>query len=500
MQHAKHKRGFVDPLIFVVALLPVYLADLGIDAFHAVRAEEVDEFDYEAEVARIALAKFNEDETRIAAAEQAWHDLNEATDLHAKLLKSFDDPEKDEGWYLTGHGYGVITYPDDIFTEIEEHYRNATKESKNQAIKDVERQREMAVEAVQSFEKLGITKLMQRVAEADASYMELLDAEGNLTASVLASDHRTLCRGLNAAKVYARQRGDWDGYVEYHRLSLALSRHWMQQADTLAWLTGVAMRSVSKGDLRNQLARGVIPAPVIRELRRAEREQAHSEHVFHLIAEQHAEALEWIDLFYREGGVAYIDDPGHLINLVALLIPRRDVAERIANRYFEELGQYATLDIATRRQEKDSFADSLFARRSFMSVVLYAHVYTAIDDVSLGPRLLQSSEKVAIEQFAIDLLIAMELYKADEKGLPGSLRELVPDYLSEVPTDPYDPEGGLLRYRLLEEPDELGRNYVLYSVGSDGEDNGGHLGVDGWPGHALLKRHAGTDYIINFHD
>ncbi len=105
-----------------------------------------------------------------------------------------------------------------------------------------------------------------------------------------------------------------------------------------------------------------------------------------------------------------------------------------------------------------------------------------------------------MEQLAIDLLMAIELYRAEVGGLPGSLHDLVPHYLSEVPLDPFDPEGGLLRYRIVDEPDESGRSYLLYSVGRDGVDNGGHLGDDNWPGQALQKEHAGLDYVINHAD
>jgi len=39
--------------------------------------------------------------------------------------------------------------------------------------------------------------------------------------------------------------------------------------------------------------------------------------------------------------------------------------------------------------------------------------------------------------------------------------------VSEVPVDPLDPDGGLLRYRLTDD------GYVLYSVGQNGVDDGG---------------------------
>lgn len=62
--------------------------------------------------------------------------------------------------------------------------------------------------------------------------------------------------------------------------------------------------------------------------------------------------------------------------------------------------------------------------------------------------------------------LAVERYRLANKGaLPGKLDALVPRYLLEVPVDPYD--GQPLRFRRLE------KGYVIYSVGSDLEDNDG---------------------------
>jgi len=61
--------------------------------------------------------------------------------------------------------------------------------------------------------------------------------------------------------------------------------------------------------------------------------------------------------------------------------------------------------------------------------------------------------------------IALKRYHDRHKKFPGSLNELVPEFLSEVPIDYMD--GKPLRYRLE------GDQFVLWSVGLDGKDNGG---------------------------
>ena len=62
--------------------------------------------------------------------------------------------------------------------------------------------------------------------------------------------------------------------------------------------------------------------------------------------------------------------------------------------------------------------------------------------------------------------IAVERYRLEHKGsLPEKLDDLVPDYLSAVSFDPFD--GNALRFLKLE------RGFVVYSIGSDREDNDG---------------------------
>jgi hypothetical protein len=63
--------------------------------------------------------------------------------------------------------------------------------------------------------------------------------------------------------------------------------------------------------------------------------------------------------------------------------------------------------------------------------------------------------------------LAAERYRRAHGDWPGSLEALAPTYLPAVPADPWD--GRPLRYKRL--PDGV----VIYSVGTDGADNGGHL-------------------------
>ncbi len=63
--------------------------------------------------------------------------------------------------------------------------------------------------------------------------------------------------------------------------------------------------------------------------------------------------------------------------------------------------------------------------------------------------------------------LALRMYRDDHGHFPHTLAELVPVYLPDVPTDPFSPHADAIRYRAI------GDEFVLYSVGTNGEDDGG---------------------------
>ena len=62
-------------------------------------------------------------------------------------------------------------------------------------------------------------------------------------------------------------------------------------------------------------------------------------------------------------------------------------------------------------------------------------------------------------------LLAVKLFKMEKGRFPKSLDELVPQYLAEVPLDPFDLKP--LRYKKRQ------GKWIIYSIGPDGKDDGG---------------------------
>src|SRR5262249_9040079 len=63
------------------------------------------------------------------------------------------------------------------------------------------------------------------------------------------------------------------------------------------------------------------------------------------------------------------------------------------------------------------------------------------------------------------VMVALERYRRANKHWPGSLADLVPTYMAKVPLDPFNRSA--LHYRRLD------NGVVIYSVGPDGQDDGG---------------------------
>jgi hypothetical protein len=84
-----------------------------------------------------------------------------------------------------------------------------------------------------------------------------------------------------------------------------------------------------------------------------------------------------------------------------------------------------------------------------------------------GGRLAFACNRTQAELRCAAVALAVERYRLEHRRWPDALDALVPQYLAQVPRDPFD--GKPLRYRRLDQ------GVVVYSVGKDREDNGGNI-------------------------
>jgi hypothetical protein len=103
--------------------------------------------------------------------------------------------------------------------------------------------------------------------------------------------------------------------------------------------------------------------------------------------------------------------------------------------------------------------------------------------IAYSPAITKETSSVAYLRTSI-AAIAVERFRLAHGRLPENLNELVPQFLSTVPDDPFD--GQPLRYH------RLAKGYVVYSVGADGHDDGGREKPIDW------KSTDKTKYDITF--
>jgi hypothetical protein len=111
------------------------------------------------------------------------------------------------------------------------------------------------------------------------------------------------------------------------------------------------------------------------------------------------------------------------------------------------------VEIAKLPLEQQEAQEALLAARKLPGV-----------DVSWFPSRYRGSQALLRSAIAS---IAVERYRRENNRWPGSLGDLVPTHLAEVPLDPFD--GNPLRYRINDD------HIVVYSIGPDHKDDGGHI-------------------------
>jgi hypothetical protein len=83
------------------------------------------------------------------------------------------------------------------------------------------------------------------------------------------------------------------------------------------------------------------------------------------------------------------------------------------------------------------------------------------------PRIMQIHFRYIAKRRMAAIALAIRMYELDQGRRPDALSELVPDYLSNVPLDPFAEDGHVIRYK------PAAPRPLLYSVHLDGRDDGG---------------------------
>lgn len=176
------------------------------------------------------------------------------------------------------------------------------------------------------------------------------------------------------------------------------------------------------------------------------------------------------------GGLRRITDlsgsgsPSHGSNplgpiVAAVMAPRKEMIERY-DEVMDVAQREADMPLSKRRagvfEEKvDSLVGSMLGRLRYLPIGLFAPA------VNRATFIL---DRVAQRRDGVLVAIALERYRMAHGAYPATLDALVPGLLPAVPPDRFD--GGAIKYRLTE------AGPIVYSVGVDGDDDGGRPPVD----------------------
>ena len=142
-----------------------------------------------------------------------------------------------------------------------------------------------------------------------------------------------------------------------------------------------------------------------------------------------------------------------------------------------------SLPISERRREGAGYHErligSMAARGGTMEDFEETYRETPLIEHTRGSltNLLDNDAWLRADVAATRLMLNLERYRHRHGEYPGTLEALVPEFIEAIPPDPA--HSGAFIYRRVED-DAHGRDYLLYSTGPDGEDDGAKVVTEIW--------------------
>jgi len=258
--------------------------------------------------------------------------------------------------------------------------------------------------------------------------------------------------------IYHAHMGETNAVVTCVKDGLRLSDSMRREPGTMSYLLGIA----SRGRALNGLERALnVTTFSDRQLIELDGLLAASEATLDLGRAMITERCFAIERFKamensRPPSLRYLLRTGEII-LWAPGMQARGLRDTLD--YMEEYVQAADLPTMERmarfRQVENELAGS-----SILHATAKAWV-----PVFLGPSIFELDPRIRVHFNLARTALAIERYRLATGEVPRQLQELVPQFMQQVPIDPFD--GQPIRYK-REDP-----GYRLYSVLDDGQDNGG---------------------------
>lgn len=347
---------------------------------------------------------------------------------------------------------------------------------------DPEAHRAVAHEIVRRFAASGIPSLLDELA---ASRCAVRPAQaGRLARWILpeATFSRVMTRAL-VAEMHAAHLSQRGVDAQALERALAIVRVCAAQTSLVEQVTALDLVRLVLREVRHELLAGGVPPDRLRGIHDAFARQLPLPPMEPAIEGTRLRALEFIEhthtdngrgdgrvvlaAFVREveGEASGLPDPS-LANMRSLFMAGRAETTRMLHEVMDAF-------VARSKMSRHEYLRSR-AGRDVLRQIQEHQRYYAVLNWALPAMGLPFTRRAhaELDLAGTQVMLAIERFRAERGVYPERLDELVPDYLPAIPADTFSPLG--LRYRRIDAAaDPLGRAYLLYSTGIDGEDNDG---------------------------
>lgn len=305
------------------------------------------------------------------------------------------------------------------------------------------------------------------------------------------------CRGAarfcRARARLALRAKDWNQFVESILDMRGLGDACGRDPIMMAHLVALAIDALAISDVTQAVANSELPPDVLKSLDRVLSPHP-ARRSLDVVLE--GEFLVFLDMVQRThdadgrlipSALEQLKEPNRaversvLANLGGLTFPTADKVAGLVSRVNSKLRELAVLP----RWKRHGSIEELVG-----ITIPPKHLYTDSQLIAAG-KAFNATDQWRASINATRLIIALERCRLARGRYPANLGELVPEFLPAVPDDPYSEKGFV--YKPSGTPTIKG-GYTLYSVGDDGEDNGGLRAEH--EQDALMPAGKGTDFVF----
>lgn len=358
--------------------------------------------------------------------------------------------------------------------------------------------RDLALRMIEVYREAGVYALLDQAAAARRTG-QAINHPANQSLQGLLLPHLGDARSLTTVGVarmrLARERGDLAEFRAAFEANLTIRRALLHEPFVLSRLLATYVLMATFEELRLALLDGVPPEWIDEAHEAIERQWADVPH----------------DLWIESERIAQLDCVAWLFSDVSNV--RFGRWSPVTRAYIASVTWSSTVRdgrlawYTANRNAWNEFYDWAAARAAeppaARTVIGYPDTGLLIVD-SQRPNIVHTL--TAIDRDHVNFggtltMLALERFRASCGTYPDSLDELVPDFLPSLPLDPWSEKP--FGYRRIDPAtDGQGRAYLLYSIGSDATDNGGHVDPaytrpDWVEGVLRPGTGEGSDYIIN---